>query len=135
MDISGYSLSENAYSSYTFENAIIKPHGYLLVSLKGYTSAEQNALIAEGLSLNSAGERILLKNSDGITIDCFDTGYLLGDYSSGRVEGDPDYRITSYNVCYTKLLRLQPPLCFHNNYSAIGTIFIFRFYFSIFIDK
>lgn len=92
MDLSGYRLEEDdAY--YTFENVYIKPKDYLLVALKGWVSSDYSAIQAVGLSLNSSGETIIFKNSDGIIIDYFETGYLLGDYSSGRAEGNGDTRV------------------------------------------
>ena len=92
MDLSGYSLQEDD-ASYTFENVYIKPNDYLLVALKGWVSSDYDAVQAVGLSLDSSGETVVLKNNDGVIIDCFDTGYLLGDYSSGRIEGNADERV------------------------------------------
>lgn len=93
VDLSGYTLYEGEDSYFTLQNASIKPRGYLLISVKGYIPSGVVAIQADNISLNSSGESILLKNSDGITIDYFETGYLLGDYSSGRVEGDADTRV------------------------------------------
>lgn len=93
IDLTGYKILENEESSYSFQNVLIHTNEYLLVALKGWVSTPIDAVQANNLSLNSSGERILLKNKEGITIDCFDTGYLLGSYSSGRVTENADTRV------------------------------------------
>lgn len=93
INLSGYSISEEGKESYIFEDTFIKPNQYLLIALKGYVWTNINSISITGFSLNSAGERIILRNTDGIIIDYFDTGYLLGDYSSGRIIGDEYNRV------------------------------------------
>lgn len=93
INLKGYSLEEKDGESFIFGDVSIRPNEYLVVSVKGYLKRELNYVKAENLSLNSAGESILLRNNEGITIDYFDTGYLLGDYSSGRILGDTDTRV------------------------------------------
>ncbi len=93
IDLSGYTISESNNKSYQFQKISIKPNQYLLIVLKGSTSNSSDVIITTDLSLNSAGERILLKNYEGIIVDCFDTGYLLGDYSSGRISGEENSRV------------------------------------------
>ena len=114
-DLTGYTIYESSQSYYTFQSGVsIRPHGHLLVSVKGWVSETIDAVQAENLSLNSSGERLYLLNAEGTTVDCFDTGYLLGDYSSGRIEGYPDTRVffmdktpgdtnsTAYYTTYTE---------------------------------
>ncbi len=93
LNLNGYSLSESNGSTFFLGDVTIEPNQYFLVALKGTTEERRNIVQTNALSLNSAGERILFKNSDGIIIDCFDTGYLLGDYSSGRIIGDEYNRV------------------------------------------
>ena len=93
IDLTGYKLLEDQEPSYTFNGVFIRPNEYLLVALKGWVSDTYDAVQADNLSLDSSGERILLKNKEGTTIDCFDTGYLLGSYSSGRMKGNADTRV------------------------------------------
>ena len=94
VNLDGYELSENGNEKYVFEGgAQIAPGGYLLVALKGYAPQGDDTVFAAGLSLNSAGERLLFKNADDVIIDCFDTGYLLGDYSSGRTSEKDSGRV------------------------------------------
>ena len=93
IDLSGYSITDGSEESFVFQDVKLEPDHYLLLALKGYTSQSKNTIISDSLSLNSAGERLLLYNGSGTVIDCYDTGYLLGDYSSGRVDGDESRRV------------------------------------------
>ena len=51
-------------------------------------------------------------------------------------KGDPEYsllvRITSYNVCYTKLLRHKTGIRFKQAYFMFGTIFNMQFLLTLF---
>ncbi len=94
VDLSGYCICENSGSTFVFgEGTAIKPKGYLLVALKGYTGKNSETIVASELSLDSSGERLLLSNASGVIVDCFDTGYLLGSYSSGRIPGSEENRV------------------------------------------
>ncbi len=93
IDLSGYTIAESGGGSYVLEEMSINPNGYLLLSLKGYAQTGSEDLRESGMSLNSSGEEILLMNAQGQVVDYFDTGYLLGDYSSGRIIGDEETRV------------------------------------------
>ena len=97
VDLSGYSLLDSGGQTFVFgQGTQIEPEKYMLVALKGYTGQDNGVIVASNLSMNSSGERILLSNSDGVVIDCFETGYLLGSYSSGRAAGNENTRVFFY---------------------------------------
>ena len=93
INLKGYSLAEEGGESFVFSDVTIAAKGYLVVSVKGYIDKNSGYVKGENISLDSSGETLLLISSSGITIDCFDTGYLLGDYSSGRNENNADERV------------------------------------------
>jgi len=93
INLQGYSIQEDGGEAFVFPDVTIKADDYEVISVKGYLEKELNYIKGENLSLSSAGERLLLRNSEGTIIDCFDTGYLLGDYSSGRIKGYDNTRV------------------------------------------
>jgi len=93
IDLNGYSIVQSDGAAFIFGDVKIKPAAYIVVSVKGYIDRDLGYIKGENLSLNSAGERLILKNSIGIIIDCFDTGYLLGNLSSGRTKEDDSTRV------------------------------------------
>lgn len=93
INLLGYSIVQNDGKSFTFGQVSIKPDKYLVVSVKGYIDRDLGYIKGENLSLNSSGERLFIKNSDNVIIDCFDTGHLLGNLSSGRTKEDDGTRV------------------------------------------
>lgn len=93
INLRGYTISEANQNSYVFQNAIVASKEYFLVNLKGYVAKDIASVTTSNLSLNAAGEEIFLRNEDGVVIDYFKSGYLLGDYSSGRIIGNENKRV------------------------------------------
>lgn len=83
INLKGYSIMDSADMPWVFPEVTIEPDGYLVVLLKGLPRGNVPYINAD-LSISSSGEELVFKNADGIIIDYYKTGYLPGEYSSGR---------------------------------------------------
>ena len=89
VDLTGWTLSDNAGmpAKYTFSGKSIDAGGYLVVDCTS-KPMRQNADTAP-FSISPGGETIVLNDAQGTLVDSFDTGALVPEITSGRVEGDP----------------------------------------------
>lgn len=83
INLEGYSITDSSQSPWIFPRVNIDSRGYLVLLLKGAPDRFIPSIDAD-LSISASGEELIFKNSDGIIIDYFKTGYLTGEYSSGR---------------------------------------------------
>ncbi|MEX1377968.1 MAG: lamin tail domain-containing protein [Eubacteriales bacterium] len=90
INLAGYTLSD-ASQIWIFPDVSLASGEYLIVQLKG-TKTSSSGIIRADMSISSAGETIIFRNAQGTIIDAFDTGYLTGDVSSGRLEGQGSTR-------------------------------------------
>ena len=90
MNLLGFTISDDS-QSWTFPYIILGPNKYICLQLKGSTIDSHNVINVD-MSISSNGENLILKNPSGVIIDYFSTGFLAGDVSSGRVEGEGSKR-------------------------------------------
>ena len=87
----GYSIEDEDGNPWYFPDVWIEAGEYLTLQLKG-SALEASNVINVDFPLSAAGKQLLLKNDEGVTIDCFNTGFLTGDVSSGRIIGEGSTR-------------------------------------------
>ncbi|MBN2878715.1 MAG: lamin tail domain-containing protein [Clostridia bacterium] len=84
INLSGYSVIDDSGEPWYFPDSYISAGGYITLQLKG-NSPESATVINADLSVSAEGEELKLVNSEGVIIDCYNTGFLTGDFSSGRL--------------------------------------------------
>ena len=82
----GYSVEDDSGEMWYFPDIYISGGGYLTLQLKGSANESASVLNAD-LSVSAEGTQLVLRNKEGIIIDCYNTGFLTGDVSSGRISG------------------------------------------------
>ena len=88
IDLTGWTLSDNADTpgKYTFSGITIDAGEYYVVDCTSKPMRQTESTAP--FSLSPGGETIVLHNADGMLVDSFDTGALVPDVTSGRVERD-----------------------------------------------
>lgn len=89
VDLTGWTLSDNADTpnKYTFSGGTIEAGEYYVVDCTSKPMRQTETTAP--FSLSPGGETIVLHNAEGMLVDSFDTGALVPDVTSGRVENDP----------------------------------------------
>ncbi len=84
VNLGGYSITDNSEIPWIFPDITIKAGDFLLLLLKGINDNNNIHTINAELSVSASGEDLVLRNENGVIIDYYKTGYLTGEYSSGR---------------------------------------------------
>ncbi|MCC5937527.1 MAG: CotH kinase family protein [Lunatimonas sp.] len=86
IDLTGFGLSDNASSPFkwTFPATIVQPKSYMLVWASGKDKIQPGEPLHAGFSINSAGEDILLTDSQGQLIDLIPAVAIPANLSYGR---------------------------------------------------
>ena len=88
LNLGGYYLSDSFDEPLKWQipEMTVSSGGYLVIYASS-TPSEQTGKTAP-FSISASGETLLLSNSSGVLIDCFDTGVLQTGNSVGRLSGD-----------------------------------------------
>jgi len=91
VSLSGYSIEDDSGEPWYFPDVYISGGGYMTLQLKG-SASETSRVINADLSVSAEGTLLILRDRDDVIIDCYNTGFLTGDVSSGRVIGEGSRR-------------------------------------------
>ena len=88
VDLTGWTLSDNADTpdKYTFSGGTIDAGEYYVVDCTSKPMRQTESTAP--FSISPGGETIVLHNAEGLLVDSFDTGALVPEVTSGRVESD-----------------------------------------------
>ena len=88
VDLTGWTLSDNADTpdKYTFSGGTIDAGDYYVVDCTSKPMRQTESTAP--FSISPGGETIVLHNAEGLLVDSFDTGALVPEVTSGRVESD-----------------------------------------------